>query len=436
MKVIKLSASNFKKLKAIEISPDPDVVKLSGDNEAGKSSILDSIWCAMGGKKYAPERPIRDGERESIIELELDDIKIRRRFKLKKGGGWDLAPVEVIAKADNTKISRPQDVLDSLAGSLTFDPLAFADMKEKEQVEILKGLTDLGPALVEITAEGSKLFTERATARKEKDAAFAKIMNQQYHEAPDEEISVTDLAGKLEVGNKIISARKVKITELEKLEGKGDYSTDQTSITLLNGQIATAESEISRLEANLDNLRKLKIEKEELILRLNTEINSEGKHLPDVQSIKTQMESAESVNKLVRFNIDLKKKYADNEASGQAWAKLDEAVKANNEKREQLIMNAKFPVDGLGFGNDDSLLYDGVPFSQASRGAQIKISTLIAMALNPKLRIMLIRQASLMADRTLDIIKEQAKAQDFQLWLEYVDTSGEIGIYIEDGEVK
>ena len=48
MKIIKLQAENIKKLRAIEISPDGPVVKITGKNAAGKSTVLDSISWALG----------------------------------------------------------------------------------------------------------------------------------------------------------------------------------------------------------------------------------------------------------------------------------------------------------------------------------------------------------------------------------------------------
>ncbi len=62
MKIIGLKVENIKKVKAVEITPAEPIIKLSGDNGAGKSSILDSIAYAIGGKRLIPDDPIRKGE--------------------------------------------------------------------------------------------------------------------------------------------------------------------------------------------------------------------------------------------------------------------------------------------------------------------------------------------------------------------------------------
>jgi recombinational DNA repair ATPase RecF len=44
-KIVRLESTNYKRLKAVEIAPDPDgnLVIVAGKNGQGKTSILDSI---------------------------------------------------------------------------------------------------------------------------------------------------------------------------------------------------------------------------------------------------------------------------------------------------------------------------------------------------------------------------------------------------------
>jgi hypothetical protein len=59
------------------------------------------------------------------------------------------------------------------------------------------------------------------------------------------------------------------------------------------------------------------------------------------------------------------------------------------------------------------------------------------MALSPGLRVMLIRDGSLLDSDSLNILKELAAKNDTQLWIERVGSlSNELpGVVIEDGEV-
>jgi len=58
------------------------------------------------------------------------------------------------------------------------------------------------------------------------------------------------------------------------------------------------------------------------------------------------------------------------------------------------------------------------------------------MALNPKLRVLFIRNASLIDSTNYGILESIAKDKDYQMWCEYMDETGDVGIFLEDGEVK
>src|SRR5260370_406895 len=61
MRIIKLSAENIKKLKAVEISPGGAVVEITGPNGSGKSSVLDAIFYALAGTADIPSAVVRKG---------------------------------------------------------------------------------------------------------------------------------------------------------------------------------------------------------------------------------------------------------------------------------------------------------------------------------------------------------------------------------------
>jgi ABC-type glutathione transport system ATPase component len=113
---------------------------------------------------------------------------------------------------------------------------------------------------------------------------------------------------------------------------------------------------------------------------------------------------------------------------------IDDKINKVDTAKKERIINCKFPIDGLAI-DEDMVLYQGQPFSQLSTGQQIRISTAIAMALNPTLKIILIREGSLLDKEGLKTLIDFAKEKDFQLWLEKVGDEKGVGIYIEDGQV-
>lgn len=58
------------------------------------------------------------------------------------------------------------------------------------------------------------------------------------------------------------------------------------------------------------------------------------------------------------------------------------------------------------------------------------------MALNPKLRVIFVRDGSLLDKEGVKAILEMAAAKDYQVWMEYTKDEKGMGIYIEDGEIK
>jgi len=117
---------------------------------------------------------------------------------------------------------------------------------------------------------------------------------------------------------------------------------------------------------------------------------------------------------------------------------LDKKIECIREDRQKEIQSAPIPVPGLTFG-DDGLLYNDIPLFQCSDGEKLMVSMRISMALNPKVRILRIKDGSLLGPKNLEILREMVKEEEYQLWLESVqgrdqyNKSGQVGIFIEEG---
>jgi hypothetical protein len=114
---------------------------------------------------------------------------------------------------------------------------------------------------------------------------------------------------------------------------------------------------------------------------------------------------------------------------------LTAEIEALDKRKGDALLSAKFPIDGLSFDNN-GVTFKGIPFSQCSSAERLRTSIAMAMAMNPKLRVIRITDGSLIDSKNMAIIEEMVKEKDFQCWIERVDETGKIGIYIEDGEVK
>ena len=61
-------------------------MEITGRNGQGKSSVLDSIWWALAGASAVDPVPIRTGETEARIRLDLGEIVVTRFFTEREGG--------------------------------------------------------------------------------------------------------------------------------------------------------------------------------------------------------------------------------------------------------------------------------------------------------------------------------------------------------------
>ena len=166
MKILKLSANNFKKLSAVEITPDGNVVVISGKNAAGKSSVLDAIEAALRGGRCLPKEPIKTGEHRAKVEAEIGETvpeyKVTRKFL----GANSTLKVETIGET-KTEVRSPQAFLDKIVGDISFDPLAFMKQTPAEQRNVLMDF--LGLNLDEFDNKIASLKAERSGVRKAKE---------------------------------------------------------------------------------------------------------------------------------------------------------------------------------------------------------------------------------------------------------------------------
>src|SRR5262245_51448409 len=71
LRIIELRAENLKRLVAVTITPKGDLVQITGRNGQGKTSVLDSIWWALGGAKNIQGQPIRKGQERAFVSVKL-----------------------------------------------------------------------------------------------------------------------------------------------------------------------------------------------------------------------------------------------------------------------------------------------------------------------------------------------------------------------------
>jgi len=417
MKIIKLESENVKRLKAVEISPSGALVVIGGKNAQGKTSVLDSIEYALAGTSSIPSKPIRKGERKARVVVELDDIIVTRTFS--ESG----SKLVVSDKQGFTK-SSPQSLLDSLTGKLSFDPLAFLNMKSDEQLKIVRELA--GIDFTKLDERKKSVYDERTV----KNSMIKTLKGQiegykKYEDVPDEEVSYAELLDKQKNVLEHNQKNKNKKLEIEaiahQIEVSGKHMDElRIEIRKLRKKWDDAEIENKRLKEAFDDI--------------SFEVGSLQDK--DVDSIRSEIADIEEVNQKVRSNLKLKELQFDLEIQQAQSQKLTDELEAIENEKLNLLSSSKLPIKGLTFDND-MLYYNGVPFKdQSSSAEQLRVSVAMGFSMNPKLKILLIRDGSLLDEDNLKMVAEMADKENGQLWLEKVGEGKECQVIIENGMVK
>ncbi len=422
MKIIELQAENVKRIRAVSIRPDGNVVTISGENGQGKSSCLDAIAYALGGKELHPPEVIRRGEEKAEVVVDLGELVVRRRWTQ---GGTSLT----VETKEGAVMKSPQAVLDKLVGTLTFDPLAFLHLKPSEQVDTLKKLVGVDTSTIE--AAHASLFERRTgvTAKGKELRARFDSMPAPAADVPDEPVSVDQLLneqGQLQqqktANDQVRAAFQQAVTT---------YDVASAGVPRTGKEVERLERELAAAKSAFQEAQRL----EQVALQAKVEARDRAEKLvdPDVAEVVRKISRADSTNQAVRakkeraaVELELKTKRAEKD-------ELDKKLEQLAADKSKLLRAAKFPVAGLSFTMNGLTLND-LPLEQASSAEQLRVAVAMSLALNPKLKVVFIRDGSLLDKKSLAMVAEMAAAADAQIWLEVVGT-GVVGIEIVDGSV-
>lgn len=409
MKIIQLQAENIKKLVAVEITPSGNIVTISGKNGAGKTSVLDSIWWALGGAENIQGQPIRKGQESGVIRLNLGELAVERRFT-------ENGSTLYVESADGARFKSPQAVLDKLVGSLSFDPLAFMRMDKKKQFETLRDLT--GVDLSDLEKDRTDIAERGRIVKQDIKRLDAQIDALVVPEgAPETEISATELLSGIQAA----------------MERNRQNDARRQALGFEKAAIKKLDDEINEIRIRL-NQKEDEYQKRIRDAGLNGEIVAAMAD-EDVTAMQAKLSDIETHNAAARTRNQNEKLTSDRDMKKQELAGMEAAITAIDMERITRITDAKFPLSGLGFG-EGVVMYNGMPLDQSSSAEQLRVSLAMAMSLNPKLRVVRITDGSLLDSESMKVIEQMADSEDFQVWLEIVSEDGKVGIEIADGEVK
>lgn len=424
-KIVRLEVENIKKLKAVTIRPEGNVVVIAGANGSGKTSTLDAISMAFTGKNAIPQVPIRRGQASAFAEVQTEDYLIRRTITAEGGG-----TLTVKSADGSARFSSPQALLDKIVGDLAFDPLAFTREKPAAQVEILRKLTGLD--FTKIDAQYAEAYAKRRDTSRNVGLLRAAMAGRKLHTGvPENEIIFSGIRDR--------HAAALTVNE-DNANIRRSFALREDTLRAKRERRSAVELEIEELDRKIQDL---KLKSAELLMEIwgwEETIEADRPQVDalqdvDISAIVAEMGEADDINRKVRENHELAgalKAIKDQSDDVDALtAQLEDLAQA----KRTAMANAKFPVPGLSFDEGGVLLND-VPFEQASTAERIRVSVAMGMALNPVLRVMFVRDGSLLDAESMKLVCAMAAEHDYQLWIETVATDTPAAIVIEDGAVK
>lgn len=402
MKINRLEIENVKRIKAVKIEPrESGLTLIGGNNNQGKTSVLDSIAWALGGERFKPSQATREG---SVIPPNLHIVMNNGLVVERKGKN------SALKVTDPNGNKGGQQLLNEFVEQLALDLPKFMESSGKEKAQTLLQIIGVGDQLVQLEKEEKELYQERLYVGRTADQKEKFAKEQPYFpEAPKDLISPSDLIRQ----------------QQEILARNGDNQRKRENLHKLEQDYQKINDALSELLA-----KQKRIEEDLRIARLSaTDLQDES-----TAELEDSISNIEEINRKVRANLDKEKAEDDAKGYRSQYNELTEKINDLRSKKNSLLDSAELPLPELSVA-DGELIYKGQKWDNMSGSERLKVSTAIVRKLNPDCGFVLLDKLEQMDMETL---------KEFGLWLEseglqaiatMVSTGDECSIIIEDGYV-
>ena len=409
VKINKLEIENVKRVKAVTIEPTSNgLTILGGNNNQGKTSVLDAIAWALGGNKYKPSKPARDGSMNPpTLRLELSNGLIVER----KGKNSDLKVT------DPSGQKAGQQLLDSFVEELALNLPKFIESSSKDKANTLLQIIGVGDKLWELDRKEERLYNERRTIGQIADQK-KKYAAEQPHfpEAPNELVSISDLIHE----------------QQEILARNGENARKRQNREEIRSQLHLSESRLKQLKEQLAQEEAT----HEKLMGDYIEANKSIEDLVDesTEEIENSIANIEEINREVRANLDKEKAEEDAKQYSSQYDKLTKEIQDVRDERTSLLDSADLPLPGLSV-EDGELVFEGQKWDNMSGSQQLRVATAIVRKLKPECGFVLLDKLEQMDIPTLTEFGKWLESEGLQAIATRVSSGEECQIIIEDGYV-
>lgn len=402
VKITSFEAENVKRVKAVTIVPAADgLTVIGGRNAQGKTSVLDAIAWALGGDKFRPGHPQRDG---SVLPPRLRVLLSNGLVVERRGKNSELYVTDPSGRKAG------QTLLNSFVEQLALDLPKFMAASGREKAQTLLRIIGLGEQVEELERRGKTLYNERLALGRIADqkAKFAKEMTF-FPGVPEEPLSAAELIAQ----------------QQDILARNGENQRKRQRRDELKRTLDTAEAQLAELTRRCEQLR------EDYRIA-----STDAADLLDQSTAKLEenIRTIEQTNAKVRANLDKARAEADAQKLADEYAALTAQIEDVQREKLALLNGADMPLPGLSV-TDGELTYNGQPWDCMSSSEQLIAATSIVRRLNPECGFVLLDRLEAMDTDTLAAFGRWLESEGLQAIATRVSTGGECQIIIEDGEV-
>lgn len=407
MQISRLEIENVKRVKAVKMSPAQNgLTIIGGNNNNGKTSVLDSIAWALGGDDFRPSNPARDG---SISPPYLKIVMNNGLVVERKG------------KNSSIKVTDPygqkagQQLLNTFVERLALNLPRFMGASDSEKAKTLLNVIGVGPKLFELEQQEKQIYNERTTVGRiaDKKQKFAEEQTF-YPEAPDEPVSAADL---------IRQQQDILARNAQRQQWMREYDRIREQIAGTEDKIADAKRKLRELESQQTMLQgQLK----------EAEKTPEELQMESTEELEKNIHEVDEINRKVRANLDKEKAEEDARDYVRQYDSLTADLEAVRKEKQSLLEHANLPLPELSVENG-KLLYKGRQWDCMSGSDQLKVATAIVRKLNPECGFVLMDKLEQMDLDTLREFGEWLEQEGLQVIATRVSNGEECSIIIEDG---
>lgn len=400
MKINRLEIENVKRVKAVSLEPAADgLTIIGGNNNQGKTSVLDAIAWALGGDKYRPSQAQREG---SVIPPNLHIVMNNGLVVERKG------------KNSTLKVTDPngekggQQLLNEFVEQLALDLPKFMEASGKEKAAVLLNIIGVGDQLTVLEKQEKEQYNERQAIGRIADQKEKYAKEQPFFpNVPAEPVSPSELIRQQQAILAQNGENQRKRQRLHQLEQEYQAVTDQLAELLQKQTSLEADLKIARTSA-------------------------QGLEDQSTAELEANIANIEEINRKVRANLDKEKAEEDAREYRRQYEQLTKEIENTRKSKTELLKSAELPLPELSV-EEGELVYKGQCWDNMSGSDRLKVATAIVRKLNPKCGFVLLDKLEQMDLVTLKEFGEWLEAEGLQAIATRVSTGGECSVIIEDG---